>query len=84
MKYRGTAQILSSRLKEAEGSGARQTTIMFKSYISLRQLRQYLELLQDKGMIEYASETRLYHTTEKGIAFRRSYDEVAQALEPKS
>jgi predicted transcriptional regulator len=84
MKNRGTAQILSSMLKHAEGAGVRQTTIMYKSYLSLPQLRQYLELLQDNGMLEYASETRLYRTTEKGIAFRKSYDEVAQALAPKA
>nr|WP_148700908.1 winged helix-turn-helix domain-containing protein [Candidatus Nitrososphaera evergladensis] len=83
MKNRSVHQILSAMLEEAEGGEVNQTMIMYKSFVSLQQLKQYLAILIDNGMLEYAAETRLYRTTEKGRAFRKAYDEVAGALRPK-
>lgn len=82
IKHRGKAQIISSILEEADG-GARKTAIMYGAYLSVSQLNDYLKLLQENGMLEYAIDTRHYHTTAKGATFRKAYDEVAEVLRPK-
>jgi predicted transcriptional regulator len=83
IKNRGKGQIISSILEAAEGDGARKTAIMYGAYLSVPQLNRYLELLEDNGMLEYTLETRHYHTTEKGVSFRKAYDEIAEVLRPK-
>ena len=83
IKNRGSAQILSTMLAGAEGTGVTKTTIMYKSYLSFNQLKQYLAILQDNGMLTYSETTKLYCTTPKGTAFRNYYDEFASALAPK-
>ncbi|UVS68156.1 winged helix-turn-helix domain-containing protein [Nitrososphaera viennensis] len=84
IKNRSRQQIISSILEEAEGKGgAKKTAIMYGAYLSVSQLNGYLDLLKENGMLEYTTETRCYHTTEKGANFRKVYDEVAQVLRPK-
>jgi predicted transcriptional regulator len=68
MKYRGRSEIVRSIL-EAANSGARatRTRLMYNSYLSFNQLKEYLRTLQESGLIDYEVGTRCYRTTEKGI-----------------
>ncbi|MDP9288398.1 MAG: winged helix-turn-helix domain-containing protein [Thermoproteota archaeon] len=59
---------------------ATKTKLMYSAFISFNQLREYLSLLVENGLIQYEEGTHTYRTTEKGIRFlhiQNKIDEVA-------
>lgn len=81
-KNRSPDQILFCILANAEGKGVSKTMLMYNCYVSISQLRKYIPLLQELGLIEFSEETRLYKTTEKGSLYRKAYDAVADGIRP--
>ncbi|MGC2669070.1 MAG: winged helix-turn-helix domain-containing protein [Candidatus Nitrosopolaris sp.] len=67
MKYRSRSDIVGLLLDAANGGGATKTKLMYKAYLSFNQLREYLALLVENGLIEYEEGMRTYRTTEKGM-----------------
>jgi predicted transcriptional regulator len=67
MKYRSRTEIVGLILEAANGGGATKTKIMYKAFLSFAQLREYLTMLQENGLIEYEGGKRTYRTTEKGM-----------------
>ena len=53
MKYRSRSDIVELLLDAANGGGATKTKLMYKAYLSFNQLREYLTLLVENGLIEY-------------------------------
>jgi len=49
--------------------GATKTKLMYIVFISFNQLREYLSLLVENGLIQYEEWKHNYWTTEKGIRF---------------
>lgn len=67
-KYRSRSEIVYQILVSAkEVGGVTKTRIMFKSYLSYAQLKEYLALLIDSGLLEHIAESNTYRTTSKGI-----------------
>lgn len=66
MKYRSRTEIVGLIL-DATNGGATKTKIINKAFPSFAQLREYLSILQDNGLIEYEGGMQTYRTTEKGI-----------------
>ena len=81
MKYRSRMDIAAAILEIAQG-GAIKTRIMYKAFLSFPQLKEYLELLQDGGLLDYVAEEKEYHATERGKRFLKMYKEVGQAILP--
>lgn len=81
MKYRSRMDIAAAILEIAQG-GAIKTRIMYKAFLSFPQLKEYLELLLDGGLLEYSEEEKEYYTTEKGKQFLKMYKEVGQMIFP--
>ncbi|HXX98783.1 MAG TPA: winged helix-turn-helix domain-containing protein [Candidatus Bathyarchaeia archaeon] len=80
MKYRSRSEIVGLLLDAANGGGATKTKLMYKAYLSFNQLREYLSLLAENGLIEYEEGMRTYRTTEKGIRLlqiQNTMDEIA-------
>ncbi|HEX9320184.1 MAG TPA: winged helix-turn-helix domain-containing protein, partial [Nitrososphaeraceae archaeon] len=50
MKYRSRSDIIGLILEAANG-GATKTKIMYKSYLSFAQLRDYLAMLTEQGLV---------------------------------
>jgi predicted transcriptional regulator len=68
MKYRGRSEIVGLILEAANtGEGAYRTRLMYSSYLSFSQLKEYLRILQENGLIDYDAGRRCYRKTEKGI-----------------
>jgi len=68
MKYRGRSEIVRLILEAANtGEGANRTRLMYSSYLSFGQLKEYLRNLQENGLIDYEVGRRCYRTTTKGI-----------------
>jgi predicted transcriptional regulator len=80
MKYRSRSEIVGLLLDAANGGGATKTKLMYKAYLSFNQLREYLSLLVENGLIQYEEGMRTYRTTEKGIRLlqiQNTMDEIA-------
>jgi predicted transcriptional regulator len=52
MKYRSRSDIIGLILEAANG-GATKTKIMYKAFLSFAQLREYLSMIAEQGLIEY-------------------------------
>lgn len=77
MKHRSKEEISALILEAIVNSNrATQTIIMYKAYLTHTQLKQFLSVLVEKGLIEYQKEERLYTITEKGMYFLQVYNQL--------
>ncbi|WP_148681057.1 winged helix-turn-helix domain-containing protein [Candidatus Nitrososphaera gargensis] len=83
MKYRSRTDIAAAMLEIAL-DGAIKTKIMYKAYLSFPQLKEYLAVLEEKGLLEYVSTDNEYRTTDKGKHFLKMYKDVGQMIFPNS
>lgn len=79
MKYRSRTDITGLILEAANG-GATKTKIMYKAYLSFAQLREYLSMLLEKGLLEYEDGHTIYKTTEKGMRLLQMYNQINEEL----
>ncbi len=75
MKYRSRTDIVSQIL-EAANSGATKTKIMYKAYLSYAQLKDYLSMMLENGLLEYVEGKKLYKVTEKGMKYMKTYEQM--------
>jgi predicted transcriptional regulator len=79
MKYRSRTDIVATILDAANG-GSTKTRIMYKAYLSYAQLKEYLSVLTENGLLDYEEGELKYKTTEKGIRFMRTYDQIGHMV----
>ena len=79
MKYRSRTDIVATILDAANG-GSSKTKIMYKAYLSYAQLKEYLEVLVENGLLEYEEGELKYKTTERGIRFMKTYNEIGEMV----
>ena len=80
MKYRSRSEIIGLLLNAANGGGATKTKLMYSAFISFNQLREYLSLMVENGLVQYEEGMHTYRTTEKGMRLlhiQNKIDEVA-------
>jgi predicted transcriptional regulator len=80
VKYRSRTEIVGLLLDAANGGGATKTKLMYSAFISFNQLKEYLSLLSENGLIQYEEGMHTYRTTEKGmrlLQIQHKIDEVA-------
>lgn len=68
MKYRSRTELASNILEAANG-GATKTKIMYKAFLSYAQLKEYLAMLVQNGLVARDVEGEKYRTTSNGIKF---------------
>ena len=91
MKYRSRTDIVAQILEAANESdgGATKTKIMYKAYLSYAQLKEYLAVLVESGLlqvVENGSTTNnnnnnsqtYYRTAEKGWQFLKLYNSIGE------
>jgi predicted transcriptional regulator len=83
VKYRSRTDIAAAILEVAI-DGAVKTRIMYSAFLSFPQLKEYLAVLQEKGLLDYLPTDREYRTTEKGKLFLKMYKDVGQMIFPNS
>jgi predicted transcriptional regulator len=69
MKYRSRrsrTDIVGSILEAANG-GATKTKIMYKAFLSYSQLKEYLRVLLQNGLLEYEEGRQDLRTTQQGL-----------------
>ena len=81
MKYRSRTEIVSGMLEAANG-GSTKTKIMYKAFLSYAQLKEYLVMLLENGLIEHDKQKDQYKTTEKGLRFLNLYSHIEDYAKP--
>jgi predicted transcriptional regulator len=93
MKNRGSHEIIADMLAVASNQTASRSTIMYRSFISHAQLKEYLLFLLEKGLIvEYQKEEKrkggedrtFYRITEKGLHLLQLYNKMNDLIDLKS
>jgi predicted transcriptional regulator len=71
MAYRGRYTIIAhmlSTINDSRAFGANKTSIMYKSFLSYAQLREYLSFLLEKGLVgEFPQQIETRHGNEKFV-----------------
>ena len=84
MKYRSRNGIIRDILDATNGGNATRTSIMYKAYLSFGQLKEYLSLLTESGLLNYDAHTQTFKTTEKGLrlldAYNQMYDMIKEPV----
>lgn len=81
MKYRSRTDIVAAILKSAtQEGGTGMTRIMYNSFMSFNQIKEYLTLLVQNGLLEYHEGNRKYKTSKKGNRFLMLYENVDELL----
>jgi predicted transcriptional regulator len=82
MKYRSRIDIISQILEVANGGDVTKTNIMYKAFLSFAQMKEYLTMLTDNGLLGYDKETQTFKTTEKGLRFLNTYNQMGDEMKP--
>lgn len=83
MKYRSRTDI-SYAILEVAKDGAIKTRIMYAAFLSYPQLKQYLDLLIENGLLQYNKDEKEYITTEEGKRFLKMYKEIGRMVPKES
>ena len=79
MKYRSKTDIVSSILDAANG-GVTKTKIMYMAFLSYSQLKEYLAVLTESGLLIQEPESQRFRTTAKGLQFLTLNNQMGQLL----
>jgi predicted transcriptional regulator len=71
------SQILEAAANEQTG-GVTKTRLMFNAFLTHTQLKHYLSILADNGLLQYDPLSKRFMTTEKGLNFLKAYKEIEQ------
>jgi len=81
IKSRSRGDIIAQILEVANG-GAGKTKIMFGACSSYAQLMNYLVMLESSELVVYDKIDNLYKTTEKGLLFVKTHEQIDRMLKP--
>jgi predicted transcriptional regulator len=82
MKYRSRTDIFASILQSAnDPKGVGITTIMYKSFLSHYQLKKYLSIMLENGLLKHEAEEHLYKITEKGLRFLQLFSNINDLID---
>ena len=81
--YRSRMEIVAQILHAANGRGETRIKIMYKAFLSYSQLKEYLEILVEKELLEYNNKSQIYRTTEKGHAYLKEYEKIGDYVNLK-
>ncbi len=81
MKYRTRTEIMFSILQAAY-SETTKTNLMYKSYLSYIQLREYLKYLIENDLLQHDEQRDRYIVTEKGRHFVKTYGQISELISP--
>lgn len=71
-------EIIASTLAAARSGRISRTKLMYKSFLSVFQAKEFLTILIERGLISYDEQTRTLITTEKGIRTLQAYNELCE------
>ena len=83
MKHRSRTELIRDILKSArsDGNGAGQTTIVYTAFLSHGQMKEYLTILIDNGLLQHDLGNQKFRITEKGLSFLQLYEQIDGLIE---
>ncbi|MGH9926632.1 MAG: winged helix-turn-helix domain-containing protein [Nitrososphaeraceae archaeon] len=78
--YRTSIEIIAEILKIANGGNVTRTKIMYSAFLNYFQLKEYLPMLTERGLIRYNPDTRMFKTTEKGLMLLETYNMLVDLM----
>jgi len=76
MKYRSRNEIVADILSSAKNvEGVTKTKIMYEAFLSFAQLKDYMSMLLENGMLEQTSSSK-YRITDKDVRMLETYDRL--------
>jgi predicted transcriptional regulator len=54
---------------------------MYRAFLSYTQLKEYLPVLIENNLVKYNDETETFWTTEKGLKFLKTHNEIGELLQ---
>jgi predicted transcriptional regulator len=83
--YRDKSEIVRQILDTVNSSGAiTKTKLMYRSFLSYNQIKEYLILLTENDLLSYDSITHTYKTTEKGVRLLQLCNELEEMMKKVS
>ena len=79
MKNRSRYEVIAAILKSV-GKEETRTKIMYKAFLSYAQLKEYLNLLIENGLIDYDSTGATYRTSPKGLKYLGLYSQMDELV----
>jgi predicted transcriptional regulator len=81
-KYRSRTEIMHDILQSArsDGNGAGKTKIMYNAFVSYNQVKEYLTILIDNGLLQYDLGTQKFRINEKGLNFLQLCDKLGDLI----
>lgn len=82
-KYRNRTEIIHDILQTARNNdnGVGKTQIMYSAFLSYYQIKEYLTILIDNGLLQYDLSTRKFRITEKGLNFLQLCEKLGDIIE---
>lgn len=71
------AQILEV-VNEGSDDGVTKTKIMYKAFLNYAQLKEYLTILTDNGLLSYDLGTQTFKTSKKALRFLKACNQLDQ------
>lgn len=87
MLYRGRAHLVAAVLEVVNERSLNGTQIMYRSFLSYAQMKQYVSILIGAGLIKTYQEEgnlrrRTYRITDKGLRFLQLHNQLGELLLP--
>ena len=80
IRYRSRADIIAAILRVVTERGATKTRIMYRAFLSSSQLKQYIPILLDNGLLATNEERSIYNITENGMRLLRLYYQLTEMM----
>lgn len=82
-KYRSRTEIIYDILQTAssDGNGVVQTKIMYSAFLSYHQVKEYLTILIDNGLLQHDLGNQKFRITEKGLRFLQLCEQIGDLIE---
>ena len=85
MQYRDRTEIIRQILDIANGAeDITKTKLMYRAFLSYKQLKDHLALLTENDLLRYDSLTHTYKTTEKGFKLLQFYNQLDDMMKKVS
>jgi predicted transcriptional regulator len=85
MQYRDRTEIIRQVLDIANGAeDITKVKIMYKAFLSYKQVKEYVALLTERDLLRYDSITHTYKTTEKGFRLLQFYNQLDDMMKKVS
>jgi predicted transcriptional regulator len=79
-RYRSRADIIAAILRVVTERAATKTRIMYRAFLSSSQLKQYIPILLDNGLLATNEERSIYRITENGMRLLQLYYQLTEMM----